>query len=84
MDVFFSELAKATEELVVAMENYVSKMPMIREKLIQTEKQSSIEDGLEYTDAEIEGIVDRQIEHHPFTNTLRDAIKPFEGVMQGD
>lgn len=84
MDAFFEDLAKATEKLVNAMEDYVSKMPLVREKLIQTEKQSSIEDGLNYTDVEIENIVDKQLDAHPFSNNLRESMKPFDGVMQGD
>jgi hypothetical protein len=84
VDGYFKDLAKASEKLVSAMDDYVTKMPSVREKLIATETQSSIEDGLNYTDAEIESLVEKQLDAHAFTNNLREAMKPFDGVMPSD
>ena len=79
MDAPFEEIAKASQRLLIAMENYVDNMPSIREKLLATEKRTSIEDGLNYTDEEIENNVERQLDTHTFSNNLREAWKPFEG-----
>lgn len=79
MDAFFDELTEATERLEKAMQTFIDNMPSVKKKLLHTERQASEADGLDYTDEEIEELVAKQLENHPFSN---DLVRAYEAMVE--
>ena len=73
------DLAKGTKRFGRSIENFVDLMPTTRETLIERETQSSEKDGLDYTEEEIEKLVEKQLENHPVRKDLETAT---DGVME--
>ena len=82
MDVYLKKIQKATNDLSSKLTKFNDIAPVVQEKLLAVEKQSSEEDGLNYSDTEIEEIVDIQMKNHPLTTELEKAIADFEEVFE--
>ena len=82
MDDLLEKIHKATKELSGKLEKYADTAPSVQEKLMAVEKQSSEEDDLNYSDEEIEEIINIQMKNHPLTTELEKAIADFEEVYQ--
>ncbi len=82
MDVYLKKIQKATNDLSSKLTKFNDIAPVVQEKLLAVEKQSSEEDGLNYSDTEIEEIVDVQMKNHPLTTELEKAIADFEEVFE--
>ncbi len=82
MDVYLKKIQKATNDLSSKLTKFNDIAPVVQEKLLAVEKQSSEEDGLNYSDIEIEEIVDVQMKNHPLTTELEKAIADFEEVFE--
>ena len=73
------DLTKATKRFDKAIKNFVDSMPIVHLKLTKIERQSSEADGLDYTEEEIEKLVEKQLENHPIRKDLDTAT---DGVME--
>ena len=82
MDVYLKKIQKATNDLSSKLTKFNDIAPVVQEKLLAVEKQSSEEDGLNYSDTEIEEIVDVQMKNHPLTTELEKAVADFEEVYE--
>ncbi len=82
MDVYLKKIQKATNDLSSKLTKFNDIAPVVQEKLLAVEKQSSEEDGLNYSDTEIEEIVDVQMKNHPLTTELEKAMADFEEVFE--
>ena len=82
MDVYLKKIQEATNDLSSKLTKFNDIAPVVQEKLLAVEKQSSEEDGLNYSDTEIEEIVDVQMKNHPLTTELEKAIADFEEVFE--
>tara|TARA_R100001079_G_scaffold72262_1_gene38342 strand:- start:8145 stop:8393 length:249 start_codon:yes stop_codon:yes gene_type:complete len=82
VDVYLKKIQKATNDLSSKLTKFNDIAPVVQEKLLAVEKQSSEEDGLNYSDTEIEEIVDVQMKNHPLTTELEKAIADFEEVFE--
>lgn len=82
MDVYLKKIQKATNDLSSKLTKFNDIAPVVHEKLLAVEKQSSEEDGLNYSDTEIEEIVDVQMKNHPIYAELEKAMSDFEEVFE--
>tara|TARA_R100000988_G_C3955882_1_gene143524 strand:- start:498 stop:746 length:249 start_codon:yes stop_codon:yes gene_type:complete len=82
VDVYLKKIQKATNDLSSKLTKFNDIAPVVQEKLLAVEKQSSEEDGLNYSDTEIEEIVDVQMKNHPLTTELEKAMADFEEVFE--
>ncbi len=78
----FEDILERAKDLMTALLAFVEAIPQIEEKLLLTEKASAKEDGLEYTDEEIEDSVEKQIENHPIYKDLEEAIDKFTEAFE--
>tara|TARA_A100001391_G_C4909064_1_gene235852 strand:+ start:47 stop:295 length:249 start_codon:yes stop_codon:yes gene_type:complete len=82
VDDLLEKIQKATEDLSSKLTKFYEIAPSVQEKLMAVEKQSSEEDGLNYSDDELEEIIDIQMKNHPLTTELEKAVADFEGVYE--
>ena len=82
MDDLFEEIHRATKELNKKLVKYADTAPTVQEKLLAVEKQSSEEDGLDYSNEKIEEIIDIQMKNHPLYRELEKAVADFKEVYE--
>ncbi len=82
MDDLLEKIQKATKELSSKLTKFHETAPSVQEKLMLVEKESSEKDGLNYSDEQIEEIIDIQMKNHPLTTELEKAIADFEEVYE--
>ena len=74
---FFEEREELGKKLLDAIDAFCTNMPQIQKKLRVLEVRSFEADGISYTEEEIETLVNRQLENHPFHNDLVRAYNDY-------
>lgn len=78
---YYTNLAEAYINLEKCAKEWLDAAPLLEQKLTKIEEESSIEDGLNYTAAEIESIVFNQIKNHPINKDLEQALERVEEAV---
>jgi hypothetical protein len=78
---YFQKLADSFEAVEKCYNKWLSIYPSLEQKLTLYEEQTSILEGHNYTSAEIENIVTKQILNHPINKDLEEAMERLEEVM---
>ncbi len=73
----FEEREELGKKLSDAIDAFCTNMPQVQKKLMVVEARASKADNLDYTEAEIEKLVNRQLENHPFYNDLDRAYNDY-------
>ncbi len=78
---YFKNLRVARKKLSRTMESVMKNEEAMYKKILTQERQMSREDGLGYTDEEIEANAMRQMETSPFRAALKNAQDEFEEAL---
>ncbi len=74
----YEKLSKASKKASDAAQDFADSIELVYTKLLQNEESASEEYDLEYTDQEIQEIVEKQIMNHPLYVELEKSLTDFE------